>query len=120
MLSLVFAVTVVMIVAPSVWLLRHRFDFGQGAWFGLAVAWLVLLGGRILGGNLNWNNWVFAPLLEPAWWVVGLGLGLGSLAVFFNRKKLNSSELGATIASSLAVLIGVFVMMFSRVGFLQF
>ncbi|MFN3266456.1 MAG: hypothetical protein ACK41E_06400 [Deinococcales bacterium] len=120
MLSFIFAVAVVLVIVPSVWLLRHRFDFGRGAWFGLTVAWLVLLGGRIFGGNLGLGDWVFAPLFAPAWWVVGLGLALGSIAVFCNRKKLDGTELGATIACSLAVFISVFVMMFSRVGFLRF
>jgi hypothetical protein len=119
-LSLILAVMAVVLVAPVVWLLRGRFDWGQSAWFGLGFACLVLLVVRFFGGNAAVGNWVFAPLLQPPWLAVLLGLGLGSLVVWLNRKKLNGSELGATISSSLVVLIGVFVMMFSRVGFLQF
>jgi hypothetical protein len=119
-LSLLFAVLVVSLIVPFVWLLRGRMDIGQGTWFGLAVGWMVLLGGRWWLGSWQTGDWAFAPLLNPPWWVVLLGVGLGSAAVLANHKKINGSELGATIASGLVILIGVFVMMFSRVGFLQF
>jgi hypothetical protein len=119
-LALILAVFATVVVVPVVWLLRGRFEWGQGAWFGLVFALVVLLGVRILGETLNVGYWVFAPLLTPPWLAVLLGLGLGSLAVVLNRRKLNGSELGATISSGTLVLIAVFVMMFSRVGYLQF
>jgi hypothetical protein len=119
-LSLLFAVLVVSLIVPFVWLLRGRMDVGQGTWFGLVFGWVVLLGGRWWLGSWQTGDWTFAPLLNPPWWVVLLGVGLGSVAVLLNHKKINGTELGATISSGLVVLIGVFVMMFSRVGFLQF
>jgi hypothetical protein len=119
-LSALFAILVVSLIVPFVWLLRGRIDVGQGTWFGLVFGWVLLLGGRWWLGSWQTGDWTFAPLLNPPWWVVLLGVGLGSAMVLLNHKKINGTELGATISSGLVVLIGVFVMMFSRVGFLQF
>jgi FtsH-binding integral membrane protein len=117
---LLIAVLVVSLIVPFVWLLRGRMDFGQGTWFGLVIGWILLLGGRWWLGIWQTGDWAFTPLLSPPWWVVLLGAGLGTAVVLFYHKKINGTELGATISSGLVVLIGVFIMMFSRVGFLQF
>ncbi len=119
-LSLMLATLAVVLVAPVVWLLRGRFDFGQGAWFGAGIAVFLLLLVRFLGGNVIATGWVFAPLLTASWLVVLGGIGVGGLVVFFQRHRLNQIELGATIAASLVVLIGTFFTVFSRIGFLKF
>ncbi len=119
-LSLMLAALAVLLVAPFVWLLRGRFDFGQGTWFGMVCAWVVLLGGRIAGSSFNASNWIFAPLLNASWLIVLLGVAVGSGLVFWQRKRLNGTELGATIAASLVVLVGTFITVFSRIGFLRF
>ncbi len=119
-LSLMLAALAVIIVAPVVWLLRGRFEFGQGIWFGIGFAWIVLLLLRIFGGSVVAPDWIFTPLLTAPWLVVFGGLILGSLLVFLQRQRLNGIELGATIAASLVVLVSTFVTVFSRVGFLQF
>jgi hypothetical protein len=119
-LSLMLSALAVLLVAPLVWLLRGRFDFGQGTWFGMGCAWVVLLLGRIVSGGFNASNWIFAPLLTAPWLIILLGTALGSGLVFWQRKRLNGTELGATIAASLVVLVGTFITVFSRIGFLKF
>jgi hypothetical protein len=119
-LSFMFAALAVIVTAPVVWLLRGRFLFGQSIWFGIGFAWLVLLLVRFLGGSASTPDWIFAPLLNASWWVVLLGLGFGSGLVYWQRQKLNTAELGATITASLVVFISTFIPVFSRVGFLQF
>jgi hypothetical protein len=119
-LSLVLAALAVLLVAPIVWLLRGRFDFGQGTWFGMVCAWVVLLGGRVVSSGFNAGNWVFAPLVNVPWQIVLLGTAVGSGLVFWQRKRLNGIELGATISVSLVVLVSTFIIVFSRIGFLKF
>ncbi len=119
-LSLMLAGLAVLVVAPFVWLLRGRFDFGQGIWFGIGCAVFSLLLLRIFGGSVVAPTWIFMPLLTAPWLIVLLGIGLGSLLVYWQRKRLNGIELGATIAASLVVLVSTFITVFSRVGFLQF
>ena len=119
-LSLILAALAVLLVAPFVWLLRGRFDFGQGTWFGMVCAWVVLLGGRVVSGGLNASNWVFAPLLNVSWLIVLLGTLVGTGLVFWQRQRLNATELGATVAASLVVLVSIFITVFSSIGFLKF
>jgi hypothetical protein len=119
-LSLMLAALAVLLVAPLVWLLRGRFDLGQGIWFGMGCAWVVLLLGRLISGGLHASDWIFAPLLTAPWLIILTGTALGSGLVFWQRKRLNATELGATIAASLVVLVGTFITVFSRIGFLKF
>jgi hypothetical protein len=86
----------------------------------MVCAWVVLLGGRVVSGGFNANNWVFAPLLNVSWLIVLLGTLVGSGLVFWQRQRLNATELGATIAASLVVLVGTFITVFSSIGFLKF
>jgi hypothetical protein len=118
--SLILAAFATLFVAPFVWLLRGRFQFGQGAFFGMICALVALFVGRLLIGSINAPNWIFAPLLTAPWLTVLLGAVMGSGLVFWQRKRLNGAELGATIAASLVMLVGTFVGVFSRIGFLNF
>jgi hypothetical protein len=119
-LALIIAGFMVGLIAPFVWILRGRFEIGQGTTFGIAFAWLFLVLGRIVTGSAQSADWLFAPLLNPSWIVVLIAMGLGGIGVFLFRKQLNGLELGATIAASAVLLIGLFIPIFSRLGFMQF
>ncbi len=119
-LALIIAGFMVILTAPFVWILRGRFDIGHGTTFGIVFAWLLLFLGRIVSSSAQATNWLFAPLLNPSWVVVLIAMGIGGIGVFLFRKRLNGTELGATIAASVVLLIGLFIPIFSRLGFIQY
>jgi hypothetical protein len=118
LLAVLVAAGAVMLIAPLVWLAAHQFRFGVGVAIGIGA--LFVVGSRLWSGTVNAPGWSLEALLTPPWWTVPLGLALSAVALWLARKRLTRTELGPTIASSLVVLIGVFVMVFSKAGFIRF
>jgi hypothetical protein len=118
LLAAIIAAGAVMLTAPFVWFAAHQFRFN--AIVAVLIGAVFVVTSRLVSGSLSTPGWGFEALLTPPWWTVPLGVGLGMLAVWVGRRRLNGTELGPTIASSLVVMLGVFVMVFSRAGFIRF
>jgi hypothetical protein len=114
----------VLIITPIAFLLGSSFGGAdvKGFRFGLMLAWSFGILARVLGGLAakNAGTFAFAPLLEPSWWVVLLGLGLGTLLAVLNRKRFLSLELNTIITAGLVTLVTSAISAFSRLGFVQF
>jgi hypothetical protein len=122
--SLLMGAFGVLIITPIAFLLSSSFGGAgiKGFKLGLLLAWVFGLAARVLGGLAAPNSGTFAfkALLEPSWWVVLLGLGLGTLLAVLNRKRFMTLELNTIIITGLITLIATTVSAFSRIGFLQF
>ena len=122
--SLLMGAFGVLIITPIAFLLSSSFGGAgmKGFKLGLLLAWGFGLAARVLGGLAvpNAGNFAFKALLEPSWWVVLLGLGLGTLLAVLNRKRFMTLELNTIITTGLVTLIATTVSTFSRIGFLQF
>jgi hypothetical protein len=122
--SLLIGAFGVLIITPIAFLLSSSFGGAglKGFRLGLILAWIFGLGARVLGGLAarNSGTFAFAPLLEPSWWVVLLGLGLGTLLAVLNRKRFIKLELNTIITTGLVTLVASAISAFSRIGFLQF
>jgi hypothetical protein len=114
----------VLIITPIAFLLGSSFGGAgiKGFRFGLILAWVFGMTARVLGGLAipNSGSFAFAALLEPSWWVVLLGLGLGTLLAVTNRKRFMQLELNTIITAGLVTLVASAVSAFSRLGFVQF
>ncbi len=122
--SLLIGAFGVLIITPIAFLLSSSFGGAgmKGFRLGLILAWIFGLGARVLGGLAakNSGTFAFAALLEPSWWVVLLGLGLGTMLAVLNRKRFIKLELNTIITAGLVTLIASTISAFSRIGFLQF
>ena len=122
--SLLMGAFSVLIITPIAFLLSSSFGGAgmKGFKVGLLLAWVFGLGARVLGGLTAPNSGTFAfkALFEPSWWVVLIGLGLGTLLAVLNRKRFISLELNTIITAGLVTLIATTISAFSRIGFLQF
>jgi ABC-type uncharacterized transport system permease subunit len=94
----------------------------KGFRFGLILAWSFGILARVLSGLAakNAGTFAFTALLEPSWWVVLLGLGLGTLLAVTNRKHFIKLELNTIITAGLVTLVASTISVFSRLGFVQF
>jgi hypothetical protein len=114
----------VLLMTPIAFLLGSSFGGAglKGFRFGLILAWSFGILARVLGGLAakNAGTFAFAALLEPSWWVVLLGLGLGTLLAITNRKRFISLELNTIITAGLVTLVASAISAFSRLGFVQF
>ncbi len=122
--SLLIGAFGVLIITPIAFLLGSGFGGAgfKGFRFGLILAWSFGILARVLGGLAakNADTFAFTALLEPSWWVVLLGLGLGTLLAILNRKRFMSLELNTIITAGLVTLIASAISAFSRLGFVQF
>jgi hypothetical protein len=119
-IAVMAAAGAVMLTAPFVWLLSARLRKRIGLWAAVAIGAAVVVLIRAYTGTVSLPDWGFAPLLTPPWWTVALGVALGAGLVWTFRRRLQATELSPTLASSLVVLSGVFIMVFSRAGFLRY
>lgn len=114
----------VLIITPIAFLLGSSFGGAgfKGFRFGLILAWGFGILARLLGGLAvkNAGTFAFTALLEPSWWVVLLGLGLGTLLAVTNRKRFVQLELNTIITAGLVTLVASAISAFSRLGFVQF
>jgi hypothetical protein len=114
----------VLIITPIAFLLGSGFGGAglKGFRFGLILAWSFGILARVLGGLAakNAETFAFTALLEPSWWVVLLGLGLGTLLAVTTRKRFMQLELNTIITAGLVTLIASAISAFSRLGFVQF
>jgi hypothetical protein len=122
--SLLIGAFGVLIITPIAFLLGSSFGGAgfKGFRFGLILAWGFGILARVLGGLAakNAGTFAFAALLEPSWWVVLLGLGLGTLLAVLNRKRFIKLELNTIITAGLVTLVASAISAFSRLGFVQF
>ena len=119
-LSLLFAAGAVMLSAPFVWLLSTQFRVRLEPWTAVLIGVGIVAVFRGISGSIRAPGWGFEPLLTAPWWAALIGVAIGALLVWLTRKRFSNTELAPTIASSLTVLLGVFVMVFSRAGFIHF
>ncbi len=114
----------VLVITPIAFLLGSSFGGAgfKGFRFGLMLAWIFGIAARVLGGLAakNAGTFAFTALLEPSWWVVLLGLGLGSLLAILNRKRFMQLEMNTIITAGLVTLVASAISAFSRLGFVQF
>jgi hypothetical protein len=122
--SLLIGAFGVLIITPIAFLFSSSFGGAnmKGFRLGLILAWIFGLIARVLGGLAaqNSGSFAFAPLLEPSWWVVLLGLGFGTLLAVLNRKRFMQLELNTIITAGLVTLVASAISAFSKIGFLQF
>jgi hypothetical protein len=122
--SLLIGAFGVLIITPIAFLLGSSFGGAgfKGFRFGLILAWSFGILARVLGGLAakNAGTFAFTALLEPSWWVVLLGLGLGTLLAVLNRQRFMQLELNTIITAGLVTLIASAISAFSRLGFVQF
>ncbi len=118
--SMLLAALAGMITVPLMWLIGARINPKSGVIIGFVAAWMFVIIARIWSGAIRPpEGWALTPLLAPQWWVVVVALGLGSLIAWGLRKHYQKTELSAVIASSLIVMVTVFIAMFSTIGFLD-
>ncbi len=122
--SLLIGAFGVLIITPIAFLLGSSFGGAglKGFRFGLILAWSLGIAARVLGGLAakNAGTFAFTALLEPSWWVVLLGLGLGTLLAVTTRKRFMQLELNTIITAGLVTLVASAISAFSRLGFVQF
>jgi hypothetical protein len=120
LLSLLLAAGAVMLSAPFVWLLSTQFRVNLAPWIAVLIGAGIVAIFRAISGFIKAPGWGFEPLLTAPWWAALIGVLIGAGLVWLTRKRFGNSELAPTVASSLTVLLGVFVMVFSRAGFIHF
>ena len=119
-LAALIAAGAVMLTAPIIWLISIQVKSRIKLWAAIAIGAGFVIGSRVLSGLLTAPNWGFEALLTPPWWTAILGVLLGTALVWLLRRRISATDLAPTIASSLVVLTGVFVMVFSTAGFIRF
>ncbi len=119
-LSAMIAAGTVMLTAPIIWLISTLTRQRINLWAATAIGAGFVIASRVASGLLSAPNWSFEALLTPPWWTAVLGVLLGMSLVWLLRKRITATDLAPTIASSLVVLTGVFVMIFSKAGFIRF
>ena len=119
-LSALIAAGAVMLTAPLIWLISTQTKNRIKLWLAAGIGAGFVIVSRILSGLLSAPNWSFEALLTPPWWTVVVGVLFGTALVWLLRKRISATDLAPTIASSLVVLTGVFVMIFSTAGFIRF
>ena len=119
-LSALIAAAAVMLTAPIIWLISTQVKNRITLWLAAALGAAFVIVSRILSGLLSAPNWSFEALLTPPWWTAALGVLFGAGLVWLLRRRISATDLAPTIASSLVVLTGVFVMIFSTAGFIRF
>jgi hypothetical protein len=119
-IAMLFAAGAVMLTAPLVWLVSTQAKRRVSLWIAAGVGAAFVVGSRFLSGSVSAPGWSLEALLTPPWWTALLGIAVGVGLVWAFRRRLSNTELSPTIASSLVVLSGVFVMVFSKAGFLRF
>jgi hypothetical protein len=120
LLSLLLAAGAVMLSAPFVWLISTQFRINLAPWMAVLIGAGIVAVFRGISGSIRAPGWGFEPLLTAPWWAALGGIIIGAGLVWLGRKRFGNSELAPTIASSLTVLLGVFVMVFSKAGFIRF
>ncbi len=118
LMALLLGAGATMLTAPVIWFTSSQRQIAPPIAALIGVGFVVAF--RLASGAFSAPGWSLEPLLTPPWWTAGVGVLLGLIVVVLSRKRLSASELGPTIASSLVVLLGVFVMVFSRAGFVHF
>jgi hypothetical protein len=109
------------VIAPLLWLISARVPGKHGLLIGFIGAWVAVLAARTLGELMRASSdWAFKPLMTPEWWLVVLGLILGSGLAWLLRSRYQKTDLAAVIGSGLITMTATFITMFSKIGFLQF
>ena len=119
-LAALIAAGAVMLTAPIIWLISTQVKNRIKLWMAIAIGAGFVIGSRVLSGAVSAPSWGFEALLTPSWWTAVLGVLLGTGLVWLLRKRISATDLAPTIASSLVVLTGVFVMIFSTAGFIRY
>ncbi len=119
-ISAMLAAGAVMLTAPLIWLISTQTKNRIKLWLAAGIGAGFVIASRVMSGTVSAPNWSFEALLTPPWWTVALGVLLGTGLVWLLRKRISATDLAPTIASSLVVLTGVFVMIFSKAGFIRF
>ena len=119
-LAALIAAGAVMLIAPIIWLISTQTKERIKLWVAAAIGAGFVIASRVLSGLLSAPNWSLEALLTPPWWTAVLGVLFGAGLVWLLRKRISATDLAPTIASSLVVLVGVFVMIFSKAGFIRF
>ena len=119
-LSALIASGAVMLTAPIIWLISTQTKERIKLWLAAGIGAGFVIASRVVSGTVNAPDWSFQALLTPPWWTAVLGVLFGAGLVWLLRRRIGATDLAPTIASSLVVLTGVFVMIFSTAGFIQF
>ena len=119
-LAALIAAGAVMLTAPVIWLISTQTKHRIALWLAAGIGAAFVIASRVLSGTVSAPNWSFEALLTPPWWTAILGMLFGAALVWLLRKRISATDLAPTIASSLVVLTGVFVMVFSKAGFIRF
>ena len=110
----------VMLTAPIVWLISTQTKRRIQLWVAASIGAGFVIASRIFSGTVSAPNWSLEALLTPPWWTAVVGVLLGAGLVWLLKRRISATDLAPTIASSLVVLTGVFVMIFSKAGFIRF